>query len=248
MIMLIKLVAIVMIVSAAGCSGTKPVRDKSADVMYKEAMTFFERGDYEDAIAGFQGLNAKYPASQYNIEAKLKIADSYYKDENYPEAISAYREFEKLYPNHEEVAYTIFQTGMSYFKQITTIDRDQTSTVSAAAEFERLLNRFPDSRYADDSGKNLRTARNNLAEKELYIGRFYFRQGNYKAALDRLEGLRNSSPEFGAMDEVLFYLGRTHLESGKNEKGKALLEKLISGYPLSRFTKKAMKILDETRQ
>ncbi|MBI4745625.1 MAG: outer membrane protein assembly factor BamD, partial [Deltaproteobacteria bacterium] len=97
---LLKLFVISLLVTVAGCGGAKLKRDKPADVIYKEAMDFFEREDYEDAIAAFQELNAKYPASEYTVQAKLRIADSYYRDENYPEAISAYREFEKLHPTN----------------------------------------------------------------------------------------------------------------------------------------------------
>lgn len=245
---LLKLFAILMIVFSAGCSGVKPAQNKSADLMYKEAMAYFDRGDYEDAIAGFQGLNAKYPASEYNIQSKLRIADSYYKGENYPEAISAYKEFEKLHPTNEEVAYAIFQTGMSYFNQMLTIDRDQTSTANAATEFERLLSRFPHTQYTDAAKKNLEAARSNLSGNEFFIASYYFKKKKYNAALERFEALRIKSPDFEAMDKLLFYSGRAYINISENDKGKALLEKLITDYPVSSYAIKAKKILDETRQ
>ena len=242
---LLKLFVILLLVSVVGCSGTKPKRDKSADVMYKEAMDYFERKDYEDAIAAFQGLNAKYPVSEYTIQAKLRIADSYYKDENYPEAIAAYREFEKLHPTNENVPYAIFQAGMSYFNQMLTIDRDQTPTMSAVEEFARLLSRFPNSQYTDAAKKNLGAARNNLAENEFYVGSFYFKKSNYKAALERLDAVRSKYPEFAAMDKVLFYAAKAYIEIDEKDKGRALLEKLSNDYPLSSYTNKAKKILGD---
>lgn len=240
---LLKLFLIMLLATVAGCGGAKIKRDKPADVIYKEGMDLFERKKYEDAIAAFQELNAKYPASQYTVQAKLRIADSYYKDENYPEAISTYREFEKLHPTNENLPYAVFQTGMSYFNQILTIDRDQTPAMNSATEFARLLSRFPDSKYYDDAKKNLAAARNNLAENEFYVGRFYFRNGNYKAALDRFDAVRSKYPEFAAMDKVLFYTGKTYIEINEKDKGKAMLEKLSKDYPLSSFTDKAKKIL-----
>ncbi len=239
---LLKLFVILLLVTVAGCSGAKLKRDKPADVVYKEAMDFFEREDYEDAIAAFQELNAKYPGSEYTVQAKLRIADSYYKDENYPEAISAYREFEKLHPSNENVPYAVFQTGMSYFDQMLTIDRDQTPTV---AEFARLLSRFPGSKYTDEAKKNLGTARNNLAENEFYVGSFYFRKDNYKAALDRFDAVRSKYPEFAGMDKVLFYAAKAYIEIDEKDKGKALLEKIGNDYPLSSYTNKAKKILGD---
>lgn len=240
---LLKLLIVSLLVTVAACSGAKYKRDKPADVIYKEGMDFFERKKYEDAIAAFQELNAKYPASQYTVQAKLRIADSYYKDENYPEAISAYREFEKLHPTNENLPYAIFQVGMSYFSQILTIDRDQTPAMNASVEFARLLSRFPDSKYTDEAKKNLGTARNNLAENEFYVGSFYFRKENYKAALDRFDAIRSKYPEFAAMDKVLFYTGKAYIEINEKDKGKAMLEKLSNDYPLSSYTDKAKKIL-----
>ncbi|MBI4745624.1 MAG: outer membrane protein assembly factor BamD, partial [Deltaproteobacteria bacterium] len=139
----------------------------------------------------------------------------------------------------------VFQTGMSYFNQMPTIDRDQTPTMNALAEFARLLSRFPDSKYTDGAKKNLGTARNNLAENEFYVGSFYFRKGNYKAALDRFDALRSKYPEFAAMDKVLFYAAKAYIEIDEKDKGRALLEKLSNDYPLSSYADKAKKILGD---
>lgn len=234
---------LLLLLSLAGCTGSKIRKEKPADVIFKEGMALFERKSYEDAVASFQELNAKYPLSQYAIQAKLKIADSYFYDENYPEAISAYREFEKLHPTNNYVPYVIFQTGMSYFNQILTIDRDQTATKNAAAEFTRLISRFPNNQYADDAGKNLAICRNNMAENEFYIGNFYYKKGKYKAAIERFEVIINAYPDFRGMDKVLFYLGKAHIEVKEAEKGNAYLEKLLKDYPESKFAKQAKGIL-----
>lgn len=242
---LLKLFLILLLVNYAGCSAGKLKKDKPEDVMYKEAMDFFERKKYEDAITAFQELNAKYPVSQYTVQAKLRTADSYYKDENYPEAISAYREFEKLHPTNENVPYVILQIGMSYFNQMLTIDRDQVPAKNAVTEFARLISRFPDSQYADMAKSKLGIARNNLAENEFYVGSFYFKKGNYKAALERFNAVMSKYPDFAAMDKVLFYAGKAYVEMNEKDKGKALLEKLSNDYPLSGYTNKAKKILSD---
>ena len=93
-----------------------------------------------------------------------------------------------------------------------TIDRDQTPTMNAAAEFERLLSRFPGSKYTDEAKRNLRTARNNLSENEFYVASFYFKKGNYKAAMERFDAVRSKYPEFAAMDKVLFYAAKAYIK------------------------------------
>jgi outer membrane protein assembly factor BamD len=226
-----------------GCAGAKIKREKPAEVIYKEAMSFFERKNYEDAIAAFQEMTAKYPLSTYAVQAKLKIADAHFMGGNYPEAISAYRDFEKLHPTNENIPYAIFQIGMSYFNQVLTIDRDQTSTRNAAIEFERLLSRFPDSRYSEDARKNLQVCRNNLAENEFYIGNFYYRKGNYKPAIERFSSVMDKYPEFSAMDKVLFYAGKAYLEIKEEERGRDLLKRLLERFPGSEFAKDARDIV-----
>ncbi|MDO8445471.1 MAG: outer membrane protein assembly factor BamD [Deltaproteobacteria bacterium] len=240
---LLKLLIVSLLLSLAGCTGSKIRKEKPADVIFTEGMALFERKSYEDAGASFQELNAKYPLSQYAVQAKLKIADSYFYDESYPEAISAYREFEKLHPTNDNIPYVIFQIGMSYFNQILTIDRDQTATKNAAAEFTRFISRFPNNQYADDAGKNLAICRNNMAENVFYIGNFYYKKGKYKAAIERFEVIIKAYPDFRGMDKVLFLIGKAHIELKETEKGNAYLEKLLKDYPESKFVKEARGIL-----
>lgn len=238
-----RVVIFILLATTVGCSGAYVKKDQPAEVIYNEAMTFFEKKNYEDAISAFQELYARYPMSQYASRAKLRIADSHYYDDNYPEAISAYKEFEKLHPTNENIPYAVYQTGMSYFMQILTIDRDQTATRNALAEFERLLSRFPESQYAEDARKKVLTCKNDLAENEFYIGSFYYRKGNYKAAAERLKGAMANYPGFSGMDKVLFYAGKSYIELNERDKGKSLLEKLLNDYPASRFTGEAKVIL-----
>lgn len=240
----VKIVLFMLIVTVLGCSGASVKKDKPADVIYKEAMAFFEKKHYEDAIAAFQELYAKYPMSQYAVKAKLKIADSYFNEESYPEGISAYKEFEKLHPTNENIPYAVFQTGISYFKQMSTIDRDQTATRNAVIEFERFLSLYPGSQYAEQARKNLVICKNNLAENEYYVGSFYFKKGNYAAAAERFRFAITKYPDFPDMDKVLFYAGKSHIELNEGDKGKELLEKLLNDYPASKFVVKARGILD----
>lgn len=242
---LFRIVAVILLAAIVGCSGAKVKKDKPAEVIYKEAMAFFEKKHYEDAVAAFQELYAKYPMSQYAVKAKLKIADSYFNEESYPEGISAYKEFEKLHPTNENIPYAVFQIGLSYFKQMLTIDRDQTATRNAVTEFERFLSLFPGSQYADQARKNLVICKNSLAENEFYIGSFYFKKGNYTAAVERFMFAIARYPDFPDMDKVLFYAGKSHIELNEGDKGKVLLEKLLNDYPASKFVAKAKGILDQ---
>lgn len=240
---LLKILILAFLATLLGCTGAKVKRNKAVDVAYNEAMDLFNHKRYEESATAFKELNAQYPLSKYAVLAKLKVADSYFYDENYPEAISAYLEFEKLYPTNENIPYANFQIGMSYFNQIPTIDRDQTASMNAAAEFSRLISRFPNSQYTGKAKDNLAICRNNLAEKEFYIGEFYYKKKNFKAATERFTIVIAKYPDFKGMDKVLFFAGKAHIEAGEEEKGKSLLKKLLDDYPASRFAVDARKIV-----
>lgn len=197
------------LLSFAGCSTIgslifpKPPREKTAQELAVEGMAYLRRGSYYKAAGAFQQIRDRYPFSQYGLLADLKLADIHYYRGEYEEAVSAYREFEKLHPANEALPYIVYQVGMSYFRQIPSVDRDQTVTRNAWNEFQRLLNTYPDSQYVLEAKKRIRECREKLAEHELYVGRFYLRTKKYQAALKRLSEVIVTYPETSAKDKAL---------------------------------------------
>ena len=111
-------------------------------------MEAYQEGKYKDAIESFEKIKDWYPFSKYAILAELKIADSHYKLKEYEEAVSAYEQFENLHPLNDAIPYIIFQTGLCYFEQVDTSDRDQTRARKALESFNRLIKQFPNSTYS----------------------------------------------------------------------------------------------------
>lgn len=154
-------------------------------------------GKYEKAVEKFQRVKDEYPLSKEAVLAELKVADCHYFEENYAEAEQAYGDFMNLHPTNKDVPYVMYQLGMCRFRQITTIDRDQTDTHNARKAFERLLARFPESEYTLPAERNVRECKRRIAEHEFYVGMFYFRTKRYAAALKRFEDLAASYPHLG---------------------------------------------------
>jgi outer membrane protein assembly factor BamD len=172
-----------------GCALFKEDRIGDPQQLASEGMQQFEDKDYSQAIKTFTALKERYPYSRYAILAELKLADAYFYREEYPDAISAYESFARLHPKNEAMPYVLYQTGESYYRQILTIDRDQTPTHQAILAFERLLESYPNSNHIAETKAKIRTCRQRLAEHELYVGRFYYKSKYYRAALGRLEGV-----------------------------------------------------------
>ena len=174
--------------------------------LMSEGMEDIETGNYKSAIEKFQELKDRYPYSHYAIEAELKIADTYYKKKDYDSAFHAYDEYEKLHPKDKNIPYAIYQKGMCHFKRVESIDRDQSHTLSAKDEFERIIKRFPKDDYANRARRNIRQCLIFLAEYELYVGQFYFKKGKYKAAMARLIYLISNYPDMGQYRKALEYI------------------------------------------
>src|SRR4030042_87326 len=180
----------------------KPPREKTAEELAAGGMTYLRKGDYYKSAESFQQIKDRYPFSQYSLLAALKLADIHYHRKEYEEAISAYQEFEKLHPTNEALPYVTYQIGMSYFRQMLGVDRDQAATKNALNEFTPLLNTYPDSPYVIEAKEKIRQCRERLAEHELYVGRFYLRTEQYKAALNRLRRLVSDYPEHSASEKA----------------------------------------------
>lgn len=163
-------------------------------------------GHYDSAIDAFEKIRDRYPYSKYATTAELKLADALFAKRSYDEAYDSYDEFERLHPKNPKIPYVIYRKGMCHFKQIGTIDRDQSHTIKARDEFLRLISRFPDSDYVKLAQKRLRKCYIELAEHELYVGKFYFKTKKYKAAKGRFLYILRNFPDVGQYHEALKYL------------------------------------------
>ena len=182
--------------------------EEAPEQIMSDGLEKLEKGRYEAATESFQKIKDRYPYSKFAITAELKMADSLYETRSFDEAFEAYDEFEKLHPKNEHIPYVIYQKGMCHFQQLKTIDRDQSHTLMAKEAFERLVNRFPRDDYANKARKNIRKCLIYLAEYELYVGHFYFRMENYRAALERYIYIIKNYPDMGQYHEALGYIAR----------------------------------------
>lgn len=184
--------------SFAGCSWfNEPDREmeKSAQTLVNEGTSDYREGNYRDAIHSFTTLRDWYPFSKYAILAELKIADSHYKLESYEEAIPAYKEFENLHPRNEAIPFVIYRIGMCWYKEIRSVDKDQTPAAKAMAEFQRLIDRFPQDPLSVKAAKKIKRCKESLAGHEAYVADYYLKTKQYKAALKRYESIFAVYPE-----------------------------------------------------
>lgn len=226
-----------------GCSTTQQA-SKSSDVLYKEGENLFQKGKYEDAIAQWKKVKESYQSPELITQAELNIANAYFLNGDYIESAAAYEDFRKLHPNHLQAGFALYRQGIAYYKQIHSIDTDQTPVKNALTIFESYLKLYPTGEQLAEVQEKIRDCRDKQLQYELYVGRFYLKTGAYKSAIGRFEDALKAYPDLARRDETLYYLGRSYLEDGQKSKGREVFGKLSREFPGSAFIPNANKAMD----
>jgi outer membrane protein assembly factor BamD len=225
--------------SCATNSALKKETVKSPVDLISDGISFSEKGDYERAIERFKDVLRDHPLSEQVLDAQILLADTYYEMKEYEDAASYYTEFVTLHPTHIKAPYAQFRKGMCYFKDVLTIDRDQSTTKKAILAFDDLSSNYPLSISADKAKTMADFLRHRLAVREFYVGNFYFKSGNYKGALARFEHILNKYPNSNIIDKSLFYAGESYFALGEDDLAKEAFARLINDFPESPFTDQA---------
>jgi outer membrane protein assembly factor BamD len=188
-----------------GSGDGAPMGDESVNLATR-AQERMDADDYSDAAQLYQQLRDQYPYSRLAILADLKLGDAYYLDEKYIEAYAAYRTFEERHPTSDAIPYALYQEGMCHFMQMKGVDRDQTPSVIAIRTFANLVETYPESKYAAMGKARIAEAQNNLAGHEFYIGEFYYKRKDYRAAINRFMGIITLYPDSGYHQRAYNYI------------------------------------------
>jgi outer membrane protein assembly factor BamD len=222
-------VAVVFLLS--GCKMWLPWAKKTEmarttpEGLYQQGLEEYQDGDYKRAVELFQRVKEEYPLSPLSIMVEMGIADAYFSDKQYLEANQTYSEFLNLHPTNENLPYVMYQIGMCHYNEITTIDRDQSETFKALKEFERLMARFPGSKFSFMAEKMIRDCRKALGEQEFYVGKFYFNIKEYRAALHRFEKIARDYTNIGLDYKVNYFIAETKRRIAEKEAKRGPVEK-----------------------
>ncbi len=218
---------LVALVFLWGCSAETIDNDSPPEKQYAEGERLLSKDRYLEAVERFRILKSRYPYSKYAALATLRIGDAHFQEEAYIEAASAYKVFRELYPKHEQAAYALHRIGESHFNEVpSAIDRDLDSAYSAINAYTQLLKDYPGSEHAKDADKKIHELRGKLAEKENYVGNFYFKRELYEAAAGRYALLVDTYPNYGYNREGLYRLAYSYERMGEYRKAQDAIERL----------------------
>jgi outer membrane protein assembly factor BamD len=180
---------VALLLSVAGCGASQqevPLDELTAADIFKLGELELESGKKRnDATRYFQEVERLYPYTEFAKRALIMQAFTLHESENYEEARAAAQRYLDTYPGSDDAAYAQYLLALSYYDQIDEVGRDQGLTFQALQALREVIEQYPDSEYADSAILKFELAFDHLAAKEMEIGRYYLKRGNYTAAINR---------------------------------------------------------------
>lgn len=234
----------------AGCASTGSNRGDTAyvardvETLYAAAKDKLDSGQPNIAAALFDEVERQHPYSPWARRAQLMSAFSYYAAKDYNKAIDASRRFLEIHPGNKDAPYAYYLIGLSYYEQISDVERDQKITLQAKTALQEVDRRFPSTEYASDARLKLDLVEDHLAGKEMEIGRYYERSGKWIAATIKFQNVVENYQTTSHAPEALFRLVETNLSLGIPSEAKKYAAVLGANYPGSEWYQKAYGLME----
>lgn len=214
-----------------------------ADALYNQGLANLEAGRMSEAARKFKSLDRQHPYSEQARKAMVMSAFTNYRLGKYEEAITAGKRYVSLYPTTDDAAYAQYIIGLSYYRQVRDVTQDQKEARLLAETMRELVDRWPDSEYVDDANAKIRFARDQLAGKEMQIGRYYLERREYIAAVKRFRNVVEMYSDTRHVEEALARLTETYYAMGLASEAQTAAAVLGHNYPESQWYKDSYALL-----
>jgi outer membrane protein assembly factor BamD len=231
------LLAVCAAVALGACGSSSKKKEKFAyverevEILYQEASTAMERKRYDDAIELFGEVERQHPYSAWARRAILMKAFAQYRQNDYDEAVTTLDQFIQLHPGNKDAPYAYYLKAMCFYERIRDVGRDQDYTNNAVQALNDVVRRFPETEYARDARLKLDLTFDHLAGKEMYVGRYYLKNGKHIAAINRFKSVVNNYETTNHTAEALYRLVEANLQLGLVEEARASAAVLGANYP-----------------
>ncbi len=236
--------AAAVILPLGACASNRGKEDtpyvaRDISTLYTLAHNYLDRGRYREAAKAFDEVERQHPYSVWARRAQLMSAFSYYMARQYTDSINSAQRFLTIHPGNKDAPYAHYLIAMSYYQQIADVTRDQRTTQQASDAFGELMRRYPASRYAADARLKLDLINDHLAGKEMEVGRFYQRQGNWLASVVRFRTVIEKYQTTNHTPEALLRLTESYLSLGLPQEAQKTAAVLGRNYPGTRWYREA---------
>ncbi len=243
--------ASIVLLIAAGLSGcaksdaAKMLNPDPPGKMYADADTLLAKGRFEEAGKKFEDLDRDHPYAPEARRGIVMAGFAYYKAQKYPEAIAAARRYTTLHPGTKDAALAHHVIASSYFAEIKDPGHDQTAARRALVELKLLSTRYPETPYARQADNRIRICEDSIAASEMNVGRYYMKQGNQVAAINRFKVVVSEYQTTQHVEEALLRLTESYLSLGVVPEAQSAAAVLGHNFPDSKWYKSAHALLSK---
>lgn len=243
-------VAVATPVALAGCASDADIdlatyveQTDPADVLYNQGLANMNAGRMREAIAKFEAIDRQHPYSEFARRGLVMGAFANYRQGNYEEAITAGRRYVSLYPATDDAAYAQYIVGLSYYRQIRDVTQDQREARQTIEAMDEVVQRWPESEYVEDARAKIRFARDQLAGKEMQIGRYYLERREYLASIKRFRNVVENYSNTRHVEEALARLTEAYYAMGLASEAQAAAAVLGHNFPDSQWYRDSYALL-----
>jgi outer membrane protein assembly factor BamD len=224
--------------------GGQETFDEPADKLYNEGLYLLNaKKDLRTAAKRFEEVDRQHPYSEWARKSLIMSAYTYYSAGMYEESINASRRYIQLHPGSPDAAYAQFLIGSCHFDQIRDVTRDQDRTQMAMAAFEEVIRKYPTSEYAVSAKRRIDVARDQMAAKDMMIGRYYMDRRDYAGAINRFKIVVTRHQTTRHVEEALLRLTEAYLSLGIVGEAQTSAAVLGHNFPESRWYKDAYALM-----
>jgi outer membrane protein assembly factor BamD len=243
-------VSVLAATALAGCATSGEPKDtayvaRDVETLYASAKQRLDTGNAKLAAALFDEVERQHPYSPWARRAQLMSAFSYYVARDYTKSIQAAQRFLQIHPGNRDAPYAYYLIALSYYEQISDVQRDQKVTEQALVALREVDRRFPTTEYAADARLKMDLVNDHLAGKEMEIGRFYQKTAKWSSALIRFQNVVETYQSTSHTPEALYRLVECSLALGIPVEAKKYAAVLGANYPGSEWYEKAYGLIED---
>jgi outer membrane protein assembly factor BamD len=240
-----------LLVPVAACSSLDffskkddTLAEDSADKIYNEGLYFLnEKKEYKEAIKRFDEVDRQHPYSEFARKALIMSAFSAYEAKNYDDCITTAKRYLALHPGTPDAAYAQYLIGSADFERLPDATRDQARTEKAIASLEEVVRKYPNTEYAVSAKRKIDVARDQLAGKEMTVGRYYMENRNFTGAINRFKVVVTQYQTTRHVEEALMRLTEAYMSLGIVGEAQTAAALLGHNFPDSRWYQDAYKLV-----
>jgi outer membrane protein assembly factor BamD len=228
---------------ASSSDATSILNTDPPEKMYADADALMNKGKFEAAAKKFEDLDRSHPYSPEARRAIVLAAYAYYKAGKTPEAIASAERYTIMHPGTKDAPLAHHIIASAYFDDIRTANRDQGATRKALEQLKILKERYPDSTYARDAENRIRIAEDTLAASEMEVGRYYMKEKNFVAAINRFKTVVTDYQTTAHVEEALMRLTECYMALGVTNEAQTAVAVLGHNFPQSKWYHDAYALL-----